>query len=289
MDDQINNQVAGKSKIVAFVLAFFFSYWSWLYTFKYDGWKFGLGLVAQIGAVIVSNGTAAAVVGGLAIWGAFGLWAIIDQLVKKDGLYRNYRQADEDQLSSSQIITRVVISLLVLSLVIFSMKTSFNSKLPDNEGVSGTVAEQHQASPAGSSVRDAALEFRVYAFNCNYQNIVYDLPGSAGGQDTVEPELDQFCQLNYNVRNTGDTELTVSNSHQVGLDSATDADNQQLEYPARYLFDQIPDNCQETILPADTNISLDCSAWFDLPADADITQIRFHADQLSGGNVVNLN
>ena len=34
-----------KSKAVSILLAMFLTYWTWLYTYKRDGWKFWLGLI----------------------------------------------------------------------------------------------------------------------------------------------------------------------------------------------------------------------------------------------------
>lgn len=68
-----------KSKGGAVALAVFFSFWTWLYTYKFDAWKFWLGLVLNVllfWTIIVPIG----------IW----IWAFIDQCIKHEDLFDNY-------------------------------------------------------------------------------------------------------------------------------------------------------------------------------------------------------
>jgi hypothetical protein len=78
---------AGKSKAVAVILAVFFSFWSWLYTYKQDGHKFwtGLGITlatfvtAVVGIAHQSPGVAALwYLGSLGVW----IWSVVDAAVK---------------------------------------------------------------------------------------------------------------------------------------------------------------------------------------------------------------
>lgn len=71
------SQTGGKSKIAAILLAVFLGFWTWLYTYKVDGWKFWLGL----GVSIVTLGLAA-----LGFW----IWAIIDAASRSDDWYISY-------------------------------------------------------------------------------------------------------------------------------------------------------------------------------------------------------
>ena len=70
-------RVPEKSKGVAILLAVFFGLFSWLYTYKYDSWKFWLSLILALITV--------------GLWGAIAwVWAIIDSIVRDDFLYKNY-------------------------------------------------------------------------------------------------------------------------------------------------------------------------------------------------------
>lgn len=68
-----------RSKVTAVVLAIFFSHWTWLYTFRTDGWKFWLGLGLNVllwWTLIVPIGVS--------------IWAIVDQAGKPSEYYINY-------------------------------------------------------------------------------------------------------------------------------------------------------------------------------------------------------
>lgn len=68
-----------KSKTTAIILAVFFSYFSWLYTYRYDAWKFWLGL----GTNILLFWTIVVPIG---VW----IWAITDQSIKEKQKYATY-------------------------------------------------------------------------------------------------------------------------------------------------------------------------------------------------------
>ena len=70
-------QTQSKDKTVAVLLAVFLGFWTWLYTYNKDSWKFWLNLALTI----VTFG-----IYGFAAW----IWAIIDVASKPDEHYRNY-------------------------------------------------------------------------------------------------------------------------------------------------------------------------------------------------------
>jgi hypothetical protein len=72
---------AGKSKTAAILLAVFLTFWTWLYTYKKDVWKFWVGLALSVVAGIFTFGITA-----VAIW----IWAIVDTSVKNDQWYNSY-------------------------------------------------------------------------------------------------------------------------------------------------------------------------------------------------------
>jgi uncharacterized membrane protein YvbJ len=87
---EIRNKT-GKSKTAAILLAVFLAFWTWLYTYKKDGWKFwvGLGLaIVDIILAIVTFGISLAFtwIIGFGIW----IWAIVDTAMKKDQWYNSY-------------------------------------------------------------------------------------------------------------------------------------------------------------------------------------------------------
>jgi len=69
----------GKDKGIAVVLAIFFSQWTWIYTYRYDAWKFWLGLLANLFLFWT-------IVVPVIIW----LWAIIDTATKPREFYEDY-------------------------------------------------------------------------------------------------------------------------------------------------------------------------------------------------------
>jgi TM2 domain-containing membrane protein YozV len=69
-----------KDKTVAVLLAVFLSFWTWLYTYKKDAWKFWLGLGLNL------VGWAVLFIPNFAIW----IWAIVDVAVKPKEFYESY-------------------------------------------------------------------------------------------------------------------------------------------------------------------------------------------------------
>ena len=69
-----------KSKTGAVLLAVFLSYWTWVYTYQEDSWKFWLGLAGSFFGIFLLF------VPTLAIY----IWAIIDTATKTDEWYKKY-------------------------------------------------------------------------------------------------------------------------------------------------------------------------------------------------------
>lgn len=70
-----------KTKTTAILLAIFLSFWTWVYTYKKDMWKFWVGLVTAIVLGIFTAGIGAALV-----W----VWAIVDVAIKPDSYYQQF-------------------------------------------------------------------------------------------------------------------------------------------------------------------------------------------------------
>jgi hypothetical protein len=82
---------SSKSKVASVLLAVFLAFWTWLYTYKKDGWKFwtGLGIAILIGIINITTfglGIAFTWILSLALW----LWSVIDTAAKSEEWYRNY-------------------------------------------------------------------------------------------------------------------------------------------------------------------------------------------------------
>ena len=80
-----------KSKVASILLAVFLSFWTWLYTYKMDGWKFWVGVGVAVFSIVLAIATMGISafftwVLGLAVW----IWAIVDTAIKNDDWYRYY-------------------------------------------------------------------------------------------------------------------------------------------------------------------------------------------------------
>ncbi|MHB1460445.1 MAG: hypothetical protein ACYC1M_04090 [Armatimonadota bacterium] len=67
-----------KTKGTALILAVLFGPFTWAYTYKYDGWKFWLGLILSVATY--------GIVGLLVIYP----WAIIETAIRPESLYTEY-------------------------------------------------------------------------------------------------------------------------------------------------------------------------------------------------------
>jgi len=84
-------RAGGKSKTASVLLAVFLAFWTWLYTYKKDGWKFWVGLGISLVNVIL-------VVATFGLWGVVSwifslgiwIWAIVDVAVKSSEWYQSY-------------------------------------------------------------------------------------------------------------------------------------------------------------------------------------------------------
>jgi hypothetical protein len=80
----------GKSKVAAIVLAVFLSGWSWLYTYREDGWKFWFTLGVTIANFILTVVTVFWIIVWIFVGLGFYIWAIVDAAVKSDDWYADY-------------------------------------------------------------------------------------------------------------------------------------------------------------------------------------------------------
>lgn len=84
---QNKNKKVGKEKSSAICLAIIVGCFSWLYTYKYNAWKFWVGLAIIVVAVIIfSTEPTTPFIFGLSIT----IWAIIDNAIKPKEFYEDY-------------------------------------------------------------------------------------------------------------------------------------------------------------------------------------------------------
>ena len=74
-----------RSKRIALVLAFFFSFWTWCYTYRKDRMKFWVALgLDTLGVLLPHAGIGFVVLTG--VW----IWAMVDAALKPANWYRRY-------------------------------------------------------------------------------------------------------------------------------------------------------------------------------------------------------
>lgn len=81
----------GKDKTISILLAVFLAYWTWLYTYKKDAWKFWTGLmlsILNVILIIITLGFWAII--GWVVSAALWLWAVIDVAVKSNEWYNDF-------------------------------------------------------------------------------------------------------------------------------------------------------------------------------------------------------
>jgi hypothetical protein len=85
---QVQQRRGSKSKNIALILAIFFSFWAWLYTFKKDGIKFFLSLVvAVISSWFIFEDTMTELYAvPVLLW----LWVVIAAVTRKSEWYAQY-------------------------------------------------------------------------------------------------------------------------------------------------------------------------------------------------------
>jgi hypothetical protein len=78
------NRVLKKNKyqIVALILAILFSFFSFLYTYKFDKTKFWMGLLLSIIGLFLYY------IPNILVW----IWAIAEQLSKDEDMFKNYSE-----------------------------------------------------------------------------------------------------------------------------------------------------------------------------------------------------
>jgi hypothetical protein len=100
-----------KNKTVALLLAIFLGFWTWIYTYQKDGWKFWLSLALTLVGMIVMSITTVNIItsrneletnndvvaGWFAAWIiayiitiGLWIWGILDRALKRAAWYENY-------------------------------------------------------------------------------------------------------------------------------------------------------------------------------------------------------
>jgi TM2 domain-containing membrane protein YozV len=74
-----------KSKVVSILLAVFFSFFTWLYTYKTDSNKFWIGAVLSVVGIFLWFFFL-----GWLVWLPLWIWSIVDTATKPDAWYAHY-------------------------------------------------------------------------------------------------------------------------------------------------------------------------------------------------------
>lgn len=83
--------VPPKDKTTAVLLAVFLGFWTWVYTYRRDAWKFWVGLGVTVGLVVLALPTLFLSLLVLPLWIFIQwLWAIIDVASKPSEYYWNF-------------------------------------------------------------------------------------------------------------------------------------------------------------------------------------------------------
>lgn len=85
--ENISESPSPKTKTASVLLAIFLSFWTWVYTYRRDYWKFWIGLVLTfIGFIVLTQGESWALIFYFGVW----IWAIVDSSLKDKAFYDNY-------------------------------------------------------------------------------------------------------------------------------------------------------------------------------------------------------
>jgi hypothetical protein len=83
-----------KNKIVSILLAVFLGYWTWIYTYKKDGWKFwtvlGVFVITSLLSYFLTRVNPGFAALSPIFWFGSWIWPILDVVLKNDEWYINY-------------------------------------------------------------------------------------------------------------------------------------------------------------------------------------------------------
>ena len=81
----------GKSKTASILLAVFLGFWTWLYTYKRNAWKFWTAIgVAVVNVILTVVTLGLWVFVGWIVWVGLWVWPIVDVATKGEDWYRSY-------------------------------------------------------------------------------------------------------------------------------------------------------------------------------------------------------
>lgn len=175
---------------------------------------------------------------------------------------------------------RVIIpAALVLLLIIIMAGTAGDDDAPivadgNGDGDGDPTEDVEEEVDTGEAAEDGDFRFTVNDFECGVESISSDM-------GDVEP-TGQYCILDVNVENIGDSEQTLSASDQYLID------DQEREFSADGDFEvymALDSPIFEGINPGN---AIDARMAFDVPEDASIQFARLHDSAFSGGILVDL-
>ena len=172
----------------------------------------------------------------------------------------------------------IIPAALVLLLIVIVASTAGDDDDPvvaDGNGNGDDPTEDvEEEVDTGEAAEDGDFRFTVNDFECGVESI-------SGDMGDVEP-TGQYCILNVNVENIGNSEQTLSASDQYLID------DQEREFSADGDFEvymALDSPIFEGINPGN---AIDAQMAFDVPEDAQIEYARLHDSAFSGGVLVDL-
>ncbi len=258
---------SNKNKAVAIVLAILFSYFSWIYTWKFDAWKFWVclavdAIVHLLAGFVLSSMISEAIV-VLTASGLWVLWAIIDQARKPAGYWQKYHLHPKAKLTVGRIFGRLAI-VLAIALPLITWQITIKNDPAD-------------------------FDVKVLSFECG-QTTITSPSFTQRGFEISESNNGHFCQLDFKLENTTKIESYLDNSQVWAGALVTETDSQFVIYRRQQaVVYEAASACDHDYSQCCTNYSRDnlkdsCRIYFDVPNDADFTRTRLRIYILTEGD-----
>ena len=265
----------GKSKKVAVLLAIFLGFWSWLYTSRFDLWKFCVSLGGLTTVTIVGLGRLQLPV--LVFWLLTNVLAFISQVKRNRSFFKDYYFNPIVKPSTRAIVLGLIFILVIIgSFVAWQVRISriqihtINSILEQSQPL-----DYEKAVPAGRSGRVNSFEFQVDSLECGRETVT--LTSRAGISYIIEPQRGEFCVLTWRAINvTSRTSKTPSPwGHQrlIGSQVSSATDRPTVYGSAGIviaILEPVSAGCPKTIEPGGSAI---CRSYFDIPIDERIVYV----------------
>lgn len=256
----------GKSQALAVVLAILVGHFSWLYTWKFDAWKFWAALAISAGLALAAGFIWSTIFAeAVVIWvgsGLLTLLAIIDQARKPTSYWENYRLRPKTKLTAKLLAGRLVLVAAVAAPLIAWQLTI-------------------RSQPADFDVE-------VLSFECGLQAVENFLPGQGS-----QIERGHFCRLEFKLTNpTAELQTHLGSQSPPYVSSLLSKEHghfavihpRTVEYHATTICDSDRHTCCSLEnLPRATADG--CHTYFVVPPYSRLGQIRLKLENIEGSHI----